>query len=531
MLADSLTKSELNELWPYLTKRERDEWLRLIAGPKSECLWPAEYVQDSAECAWKFVRECWTWNEAEQEEQRFPDKEYLRRYAFRWWHAKKHGTALCIEKCRRQVISWLCRALELWAMGLRKTDCTLCGEDLEAAAKHVWRLQFLFQGLRKRHSDWKLPDSDVIRYRGERLLVSFGLPNGSLCQYSNGQGNSIRGEGTAIITLEEFGTYPYASDMLAQAKIITKGSAGKVGGFVNIITNASFNDAWQLVKKPTREPGALVEEIKGLEFMEMATGMTYLKLHHFADPLKDQDWLEEIRGEMADTPVTFRLEILMDDSKVEGALVSRETIERTRVKCLPPEILMRVIAIDPTVSDPKKRKNPNKEIDDCGVVVMSLAMVENVGHIYIESDLSGKYSPAYWSELVKKLAKKLDWLGRHVHQIVYEENQGGELVRMVLDEKDPKVLFPTPIVSVHASDGKRARAEPLAALWENSRVHVVNHLTQLEDEWCTWDASNPGALSPARVDATVWGAHAMGLAMQQEIMQVGKVSGARRKAS
>lgn len=48
--------------------------------------------------------------------------------------------------------------------------------------------------------------------------------------------------------MEEFGIYRYASSILAQAKIITQGSAGHTGGFVNLITNASPNTEWQAVK-------------------------------------------------------------------------------------------------------------------------------------------------------------------------------------------------------------------------------------------------------------------------------------------
>ena len=58
-----------------------------------------------------------------------------------------------------------------------------------------------------------------------------------------------------------------------------------------------------------------------------------------------------------------------------------------------------------------------------------------------------------------------------------------------------------PIRSVHASRGKYTRAEPIALLYEQERVHHVGAFPLLEDELCTW---LPGADSPDRLDALVW---------------------------
>jgi phage terminase large subunit-like protein len=56
--------------------------------------------------------------------------------------------------------------------------------------------------------------------------------------------------------------------------------------------------------------------------------------------------------------------------------------------------------------------------------------------------------------------------------------------------------------AVHASRGKRARAEPVAALYEQGRVHHVGTFPELEDQMCSF---MPGdAKSPDRMDALVW---------------------------
>lgn len=210
-------------------------------------LWPDEF-EDTAEGAYRFVLAQYTWNEAEGEVQRMPDKEFLEEYTHEWHGCLKAGQLCATEKCRRMIISWTARSLELHQMGHRRTDCILAGEDFEAAAKHVWRLKFLYNGLQERYPKWNLPKHIELKYEGDRKLKAFGLPNGSLTTYANGQANGLQGDGVKIITMEEFGLYRYAASMLAQAKIITKGSAKATGGFVNIITNTSLNYDWQKVK-------------------------------------------------------------------------------------------------------------------------------------------------------------------------------------------------------------------------------------------------------------------------------------------
>ena len=66
------------------------------------------------------------------------------------------------------------------------------------------------------------------------------------------------------------------------------------------------------------------------------------------------------------------------------------------------------------------------------------------------------------------------------------------------------------VVGVHASKGKRARAEPVAALYEQSKVKHLRGLHTLEDELCTWSSST-GDPSPNRLDALVWALHALAL--------------------
>jgi phage terminase large subunit-like protein len=64
---------------------------------------------------------------------------------------------------------------------------------------------------------------------------------------------------------------------------------------------------------------------------------------------------------------------------------------------------------------------------------------------------------------------------------------------------DPNV----PLQLVSASRGKRTRAEPVAALYEQGRVSHVGYHATLEDEQVNYTGA-PNEASPDVMDAAVW---------------------------
>ena len=96
----------------------------------------------------------------------------------------------------------------------------------------------------------------------------------------------------------------------------------------------------------------------------------------------------------------------------------------------------------------------------------------------------------------------LDALRRHgADRLVAEVNQGGDMVESVIRQIDPLVAYR----AVRASRGKVARAEPVAALYEQGRVGHVRGLGALEDQMCRMTTQGfMGKGSPDRVDALVW---------------------------
>ncbi len=172
---------------------------------------------------------------------------------------------------------------------------------------------------------------------------------------------------------------------------------------------------------------------------------------------------------------------LLED--VEGALWSRELLDRLRVQSAP-ELKRVVVAIDPAVTN-------EADSDETGIVVAGLGMD---GHGYILDDLSGRHSPLEWAQRAINAYRT-----QRADRIVAEVNNGGQLVEVNLRTVDRNVAYK----GVHAAKGKRTRAEPIAALYEQGKVHHVGEFARLEDQLCTWNPLD-GDKSPDRLDALVW---------------------------
>jgi phage terminase large subunit-like protein len=86
----------------------------------------------------------------------------------------------------------------------------------------------------------------------------------------------------------------------------------------------------------------------------------------------------------------------------------------------------------------------------------------------------------------------------HADRIFGEKNFGGDMVEATLRTVDPSISYQ----SVTASRGKAVRAEPIAALYEQGKVHHVGRLDGLENEMISWQPES--SWSPNRIDALVW---------------------------
>lgn len=105
------------------------------------------------------------------------------------------------------------------------------------------------------------------------------------------------------------------------------------------------------------------------------------------------------------------------------------------------------------------------------------------------------WSPLGWASRAAEAAREVG-----AAEIVAEANQGGDMVRATLASAGA----PCAVKLVHASRGKRARAEPIAALYEQGRrVTHAGAFVALEEELLALGVSESEGLLD-RADALVW---------------------------
>jgi len=168
----------------------------------------------------------------------------------------------------------------------------------------------------------------------------------------------------------------------------------------------------------------------------------------------------------------------------EGGIFKYQYIDAQRV-IKTPALIRVVIGVDPAVTS-------TKESDETGIIAAGL---DAAGHCYILGDYSLRGSPLEWARAVVKGFRR-----HQADRVIGEVNNGGDLVEMNLRQVDPNI----PFTKVHASRGKIIRAEPIAALYEQGRVHHLGTFPELEDQMTNWV---PGDRSPDRIDALVWALH------------------------
>ncbi len=204
-----------------------------------------------------------------------------------------------------------------------------------------------------------------------------------------------------------------------------------------------------------------------------------------------ESFLAEVRARYAGTRLE-RQELdgeLLED--VEGALWPVGIIEAGRL-ARPEEMDRIVVAVDPPVTG-------RASSDACGIVVCGLLRAPDPRDwqaVVLEDASVTGASPAAWAAAAVEAGRR--W---NADRIVAEVNNGGDLVESVIRQVDPAASYK----AVHASRGKVARAEPVAALYERGRVRHAGVFAELEAEMGAMTAGGyRGAGSPDRVDALVW---------------------------
>ena len=184
---------------------------------------------------------------------------------------------------------------------------------------------------------------------------------------------------------------------------------------------------------------------------------------------------------------------ILDD--VEGALWNQELIEENRVT---PADVPRLVRVRTYVDPSWGTTN-----DECGIIVAALGVDR---HVYILADLSKRTTPIEWG-----IIAALGWLPapdarEDAQPRAFNDGAGNayysQMVKAETNFQAEQVRLTTTVVSMalgrrisfgemHASRGKRVRAEPVVALDEQHRAHIVGHMPSLEFQLTSWIPPTP----------------------------------------
>lgn len=271
----------------------------------------------------------------------------------------------------------------------------------------------------------------------------------------------------------------------------------------------------RVIVTTTPRPLRLLKDIVLRSDTAITKGNTSENLLNLAEPFK-KAVIEKYEGTRIGRQ-ELNAEILDD---VPGALWSRNMIDDCRIRPVDsqtpielPHFERLVVSVDPAKEDGNKRKKSKEgakegyteaSTAETGIVVVGK---DSRGHAYVLEDLSLMGSPEEWGRAAVMAFDQ--WQG---DMIVYEANQGGEMVASVLraaarqlKEDGLRSADFVPLKDVHATRGKMVRAEPVSQLYEQKRVHHVGYFSDLEDQLCEYTPDGSMGYSPDRMDALVWG--------------------------
>jgi len=299
-------------------------------------------------------------------------------------------------------------------------------------------------------------------YNPSRRKITW--PNGAIATtYSGDEPDALRGPEHDLAWVDELAAYRYADEAWANLQL-----GLRVGDFPRSVITT------------TPRPIKIIRELIKDPTTANAGGPTRENLANLSRQFRRV--IEKFKGTTLGRQ-ELDAELLED---IPGALWKRTTIDAQRVPWTHKDLLdltRIVVAIDPATTS-------KRDSDDTGIIVAGFGIN---GHAYVLDDVTQHDLPDVWAKAA------IDALGAwKADRIVAEVNNGGDLVEAVLRHVNPDV----PYGSVHASRGKRTRAEPIAALYEQGKVHHLGVHAELEDQMCTWLPLSEE--SPDRVDALVW---------------------------
>uniref|UniRef100_UPI003F498593 terminase large subunit domain-containing protein n=1 Tax=Pseudonocardia sp. CA-138482 TaxID=3240023 RepID=UPI003F498593 len=330
-------------------------------------------------------------------------------------------------------------------------DCqTVCFEDQKS-------------GLLKAFLPGELPPGPAGYNKSELTLK---LTNGSrIMGFSADKPDRLRGKNLSGAWVDELAAMPHAEQLWDEALM----PALRIGRYPRVFVTTTPRPVPMVRRLVDREDGTVIQ-VRGRTSDNAANlsarQLAELELRYAGTRIGRQ----ELDGE------------LLED--IEGALWTRTLLDRTRV-AEAPALARVVVGVDPSVTS-------GENSDKTGIHVAGKG---HDGDLYLLADYTLRATPhAAMSKAVHAF---------HVHRadrVIGEVNNGGDFIASVIRAVDEHI----PYKSVTATRGKKVRAEPISALFEQGRAHVVGALPELEDQLCSWTPDS--SESPDSLDAMVWAA-------------------------
>jgi len=319
-------------------------------------------------------------------------------------------------------------------------------------------------GLMSVFPPWQRPSFSMVKQRVE-------FHNGAIGYiYSSVDYERLRGPQHHAAWVDELAKFRYAQDVWDQ-----------------LMLGMRLGDHPRVCVTTTPKPIPLLFDLVKDKTTVVTRGSTFDNLENLSPQFRRV--IEKYRGSFLEMQEVHGQ--LIDERP--HAMFKRAYIEEARIgPGQLPEMKRVVVGVDPPASS---------EGAECGIIVAGLGEDDQY---YILDDLSMRGSPFDWGKRV------LEAYQRHeADMIVAEVNQGGDMVVSTLQTVaastlgDPSAL---PVRKVRATRGKAIRAQPVAVLYEQRKVHHVGGFSDLETQMIMFEPQTgvSGNVSPDRVDALVW---------------------------
>lgn len=301
------------------------------------------------------------------------------------------------------------------------------------------------------------PDDERPNYEPSKRKLTW--PNGCIANiYSADEPDRLRGPQSEGAWLDELAAWRYPQET-----------------WDNVMLGLRLGSDPRAVVTTTPRPIPIIKNLVKASTTHLTRESTYVNLDNLAPAFREQI-LTKYEGTSLGRQELYA-EIIDD---VEGALWTRAIIEEHRTH-RPPPMQRIVVGVDPPGSATGA---------ECGIISAGIDN-QHPPHYYVLDDRSLQGSPDTWgSEVVAA------YRARNADRVIGERNFGGDMVGSTIRTVDMDV----PYRDVTASRGKMIRAEPVAALAEQGRLHHVGTFGALEDEQCSFIGQPP---SPNRLDALV----------------------------